>query len=141
MRVVWRVDAGFPPPLSNQPIFDLAGRHVATPDLLDVESGCYGEYDGELHLAGRQRARDVARANDLRNLGLEGFTVLASDIRHPELAVQKMADARRRASWQPESARRWTIDPPPWWTPTHTVDQRRRLTEGQRQRLLRHRAS
>lgn len=140
-RLRWRLDAGFPPPLCNRPIFDRAGRHVATPDLLDVESGTYGEYDGQLHLSGQQRARDVARANALRNVGLEGFTILAADLPRPELAMQKMVDARRRARWEPESRRQWTIAPPSWWTPTHTVELRRRLTARQRTRLLRYRAS
>lgn len=141
MRIVWKLDAGFPAPLCNRPIFDLAGGHVATPDLLDVESGTYGEYDGAVHLPGKQRARDVARANDLRNIGLEGFTILSADIAHPELAVQKMADARRRARWEPDSRRQWTHELPRWWTPTHTVQLRRQLTSRQRERFLRGRAS
>jgi len=141
MRLVWRFDAGFPPPLSNRPIFDRAGNHIATPDLLDVESGTYGEYDGSVHLAGRQRSRDLVRANDLSNLGLEGFIVVADDIWHPQQAVRKMTDARRRASWEPEGVRKWTIEPPPWWTPTHSVELRRQLTAHQRARFLRGRAS
>ena len=141
MRLVWKLDAGFPSPLSNRPIFDRFGRHVATPDLLDVESGTYGEYDGALHLEGRQRSRDITRANDLSNLGLEGFVIVASDIVDPERAVKKMMDARRRARWEPEPRRRWTVDPPRWWIPTHTVELRRKLTEDQRARLLRGRAS
>ncbi len=140
LRLVWRLDAGFPPPLSNWPIFDRAGNHVATPDLLDLESGTYGEYDGGLHLEGKQRSRDIAREGRLRNLGLEGFTILATEIPHPEQAVQRMTDARRRARWEPESRRRWTADLPPWWTPTHTVELRRQLTARQRERWLRGRA-
>ena len=141
MRLVWVLQAGFPTPVSNRPVFDRMGHHVATPDLLDLESGTYGEYDGSLHLLGAARAHDVSRENDLRNLGLEGFTILSADIPHPERAVQKMADARRRAKWQPESQRQWTIEPPWWWTPTHTVDLRRQLSESQRARFLRRRAS
>jgi hypothetical protein len=137
MRMVWRLDAGFPPPLCNRPIFDLEGKLIATPDLLDVESGTWGEYDGAVHLAGKRRARDVARENKLRNVGLEPFTILADDIPHPEQAVQKMADARRRARWESESTRQWTVEPPWWWTPTHTVELRRRLTAAQRVRFLR----
>jgi hypothetical protein len=140
-RLVWRLDAGLPPPLCNRPVFDLSGHHIATPDFLDPESGCYGEYDGEIHLLGSRRSRDITRENDLRNLGLEGFTIVASDIAHPDRAVQKMTDARRRAKWEPESTRRWTTERPGWWTPTHTVDLRRQLTERQRVRFLRHRAS
>ncbi len=141
MRLVWKVDAGFPAPLCNRPIFDRFGNHVATPDLLDVEAGVYGEYDGSLHLEGGRRSRDVARENILRNLGLEPFTILAGDIPHPERAVQRMVDARNRARWEPESRRLWTIEPPSWWTPTHTVELRRRLDSTQRARLLRGRAS
>jgi hypothetical protein len=140
MRLVWRLDAGFPPPPCNRPIFDRAGNHVATPDLLDVEAGVYGENDGSLHLKGRQRSRDVARENKLRNLGLEPFTILASDIPHPERTVQRMVDARMRARWEPESRRLRTIEPPPWWTPTHTVALRRQLDATKRARLLRGRA-
>jgi hypothetical protein len=141
MRLLWQVDAGFPRPLCNQPVFDLTGRHIATPDILDVESGTYGEYDGTLHLEGRRRARDEVRANALRNAGLEGFTVFATDIPDPTGAVRRMIDARRRARWEPESRRRWTIEPPPWWTPTHTVELRRGLTADQRARFLRRPAS
>jgi hypothetical protein len=141
MRLLWQIDAGLPRPLCNQPVFDLTGRHIATPDILDIESGTYGEYDGALHLPGRQRARDVARANSLSNFGLEGFTILAADIPHPEQAVQKLLDARRRARWERPSTRRWTAEPPRWWKQTHTVELRRQLTSDQRARFLRGRAS
>lgn len=137
MRLLWQLDAGFPRPLCNRPIFDLAGHHIATPDILDLESGTYGEYDGSMHLEGRRRARDEARANKLRNVGLEGFTIMAADLPNPGNAIQRMADARRRAKWEPESRRQWTIEPPPWWKPTHTVALRRRLSADERIRLLR----
>jgi hypothetical protein len=141
MRLVWELDAGFPRPLCNRPVFDLHGTHIATPDLLDFESGTVGEYDGALHLAGAQRSRDAERENRLRNAGLEPFVAFASDLAHPERAVRRMVDARRRAKWEPESRRRWTIEPPPWWTPTHTVEQRRHLDATQRVRFLGRRAS
>lgn len=141
MRILWQLDAGFPRPLCNQPIFDLSGHHIATPDILDLESGTYGEYDGAMHLEGRRRARDEARANKLRNVGLEGFTIMATDIAKPEDAIQRMIDARNRAKWEPESRRQWTIASPSWWTPTHTVELRRKLTSRQRERFLRNRAS
>lgn len=141
MRMLWRLDAGFPRPLCNCPVFDRAGNHIATPDLLDVEAGVAGEYNGALHLAGAQAARDADRENKLRNVRLEPFTILAGDIARPELAIQRMVDARARAAWQPESERLWTVEPPRWWTPTRTVAQRRALTPVQRKRLLRHRAA
>ena len=63
-----------------------------------LESGTFGEYDGAVHLAGKQRARDVARENKLRNLGLESFTILADDIGHPERPSRRWSDARRGPS-------------------------------------------
>jgi hypothetical protein len=141
MRLVWELDAGFPRPLCNRPVFDLDGNHIATPDLLDVESGTAGEYDGAVHLQGAQRSRDAERENRLRNVGLEPFVAFASDLPRPERAIRRMADARNRARWEPESRRRWTIKPPPWWIPTHTVEQRRQLNTSQRARLLRRRAA
>ena len=78
---------------------------------------------------GTARARDVARENDLRNLGLEGVHHPVRRHPAPERAVLKMTDARRRAKWEPEAQRQWTIEPPWWWTPTHTVDLRRQLSD------------
>ena len=53
MVVVWRVDAELPGPLCDRPVLDLSGPHIGTPDLLDVEAGVVGQYNGELHLARR----------------------------------------------------------------------------------------
>jgi hypothetical protein len=141
LRLVWVLDAGFPPPLCNVPIFDLAGRHIGTPDILDEEAGVAGEYDGSLHLQGAQRARDVRREEAFRSVGLEYFTVLASDARDPLDVVRRMHSTRGRARFASPSTRAWTIEKPAWWIPTETVEQRRALTSDQRARLLRHRAS
>ena len=56
MMLIWMVDADLPRPLMNQPVFDLDGRHVATPDLLDVEAGLACEYNGSLHMNGNRGA-------------------------------------------------------------------------------------
>jgi hypothetical protein len=141
LRLVWELDAGLPAPLCNVPIFDVAGRHIGTPDILDEEAGVAGEYDGSLHLQGTQRARDVRREEAFRSVGLEYFRVLASDGRDPMDVVRRMRATRARARFAAPSARAWTIEKPPWWIPTETVEQRRVLTAGQRARPLRHRAS
>jgi hypothetical protein len=137
MRMVWRLDAELPRPLCNVPIFDLRGRHVGTPDLLDPVAGVVGEYDGALHLAGEQRARDVRRAEEFRRVGLEVFTMVSADRAARDRMAERMRAARRRALWQPEDERAWTLTPPAWWVPTHTVDRRRALTETDRQLWLR----
>jgi hypothetical protein len=141
MRLIWQLDAGLPRPLMNVPVFDLTGRHIGTPDLLDVEAGVVGEYNGAMHLEGARRARDVRREEAFRNVGLECFTMLAGDSANRARMAARMVAARDRARWILEGRRSWTIIPPPWWIPTVTVDQRRSLSDDQRRRLLRNRAA
>jgi hypothetical protein len=136
LRMIWVVDAGLPRPLCNRPIFDRQARHIGTPDLLDLESGTIGEYDGEMHLEGSRRAQDSRREERFRNHGLEPFHVVGHDMSDRWLVVQRIHDARRRAKWQAESRRSWTIEPPPWWRETHTVAQRRELDVDEKSRLL-----
>ena len=38
MVLVWVLDAGLDPPLCNREVFDLDGRLIGVPDLLDVEA-------------------------------------------------------------------------------------------------------
>ena len=140
MRLHWQLDLGLPHPLCNHPIFDLAGTHIGTPDLLDVEAGVVGEYDGALHLAGERRASDIQRESLFRKAGLEYVTMTAVDRRDPTQFLRRTKEARERALSH-RAERRWTVDPPAWWTPTVTVEQRRLLTEQQRQRFLRKRAA
>ncbi len=140
LRLVWILDARLPPPLCNVPVFDLGGRHIGTPDILDEEAGVAGEYDGSLHLQGAQRARDIRREEAFRSVGLEYFTVVAADARDLDNVVRRMRATRGRARFEAPSIRRWTTDQPLWWTPTETVEQRRALTATQRERWLRHRA-
>lgn len=137
MRLVLN-DAGYRSLLTNRPVFDLSGRHVGTPDLLDADAGVAIEYDGESHLAGRQRRADLDREGDLRRVGLEYVTMVAADRRDPVPFLRRVRDARGRA--QSGNARQWTVEKPWWWIPTETVAQRRALSEFNRDRLLRHRA-
>ncbi|QZY28817.1 hypothetical protein [Nocardioides coralli] len=139
MRLVWEVDAGKPRPLTNRPVFDRAGRLLGVPDLLDPVAGVVGEYDGAVHLAGRQRARDVRREHLFRSVGLEYVVMLAPDFSDIDGFVSRLHATYARAAHAAESTRAWTIEPPPWWTPTVTVDQRRALDPSMRSRLLRHR--
>jgi hypothetical protein len=141
MVLIWRIDAELPGPLCNQPLFDRSGRHVGTPDLLDVEAGVAGQYEGSLHLLGTQRDVDLSAEDRYRRLGLECFTMRSTDRLRPQRMAERMLAARVRARWEAESQRAWTIDQPPWWIPTHTVELRRQLTEPQRERLLRYRAA
>jgi hypothetical protein len=140
LRWVWMCEAGFPRPLMNQPVFDLAGNHIGTPDLLDVEAGLVGEYEGvEAHLNQEARHHDIKREDAFRSVGLEYFTAVGRDAGNRTALAARMAAARSRARWLPAEQRLWTVIPPAWWVPTVTVDQRRALTPAQRQRWLAHR--
>lgn len=110
MRLVWVLDAGFPPPLCNRAIFDRAGRHLGTPDLLDVDAGVVGEYDGAEHRNRARHREDVSREEAFRRAGLSYFEIVAGD--GPEVMVDRMTWARENALWLPASRRRWTIKDP-----------------------------
>lgn len=138
---VWRVDAELPRLLCNRPLFDSRGGHLATPDLLDLEAGVVVEYDGPTHLRVSQRARDVRREELYRSLRLEYLRVLAPHLNDTWALVRRMQTVRRRALFEAESSRSWTIDPPSWWIPTHSVALRRALSAEDRTRLLGYRGA
>ena len=124
--------------LLNQPVFDLDGRHIGTPDVIDPVTGVCGEYDGELHLTRARRAHDLRREHEFRRHGLEPVAMVADDVGDPRSfsarVMSAYAAAVRRAG-----DRRWTLDLPQWWVPTFTVAQRRALSGRDRQIWLRHR--
>ncbi|NGN95606.1 hypothetical protein G5C66_23075 [Nocardioides sp. KC13] len=137
LRLTLSMRMGIAGVVCNRPVFDLDGRHVGTPDVLDLERGVVAEYDGALHLAGEQRAKDLRREGAFRRVGLEYVTMVAADRRDPADFVRRAREARARAARTAVADRRWTIDPPGWWTPTHTVEMRRALADWQRDRYLR----
>lgn len=139
MRRIWQHEAGLPRPLCNRPVFDLHGNHIATPDLIDPVAGVVGEYNSALHLEGAQRAIDVRREAAFRAAGLEFAEMITGDLASPFPFTQRLHAAYARAARIPATDRRWTIEPPAWWIPTFTVEQRRNLTPDQRERLLRYR--
>lgn len=135
----WWTRGGLPRPSANRPVFDLTGRFVGTPDLLDPECGVFGLYDGALHLAGEVRHGDVVREAAFRSLGLEGATMMAGDLSDPSAFLGRLDEAYARAGRKPATERRWLMEPPAWWVPTFTVEQRRALTSYERSRYLRYR--
>lgn len=124
MHMVWRLDARLPAPRLNRPLFDRQGRLLCYPDLLDVEAGLVGEYDGADHRGAHRHSKDVGREDLLRRHGLEVFRVTGLDLRVPGRIRDRMLEARSRANWLPEAERSWTTAPPPDWDPGPTLDQR-----------------
>ncbi|WP_139227624.1 hypothetical protein [Nocardioides alpinus] len=138
MRRTWE-GGGFGRPRANFPVFDLGGRFVGTPDLLDVEAGVLGLYDGALHLAGEVRHGDVAKEAAYRAVGLDGVTMMAGDLADRGAFLQRLREAYARAERRNVADRLWFPGTPAWWTPTFTVEQRRALSAYDSNRLLRYR--
>lgn len=107
MLQVWESVAGFPRPLMNREVRDLAGRLLAVVDLLDVAAGVCGEFNGASHRSAHRQSRDEQRHAALRGVGLETFVVVGSD--SDAVMVERMADARTRATWAAPEDRRWQV--------------------------------
>lgn len=140
MVEIW-TDAGFRAPLANQPLFDLRGRHLGTPDAIDPESGVMGEFNGAVHLERSQNHLDLRREGSFRAVGLEPVNMVGPDIADPRYFHQRLRTAYRIARARPASDRQWTLEQPSWWIDTSTVAARRALTPDQRRRLLRYRSA
>lgn len=107
MLVTWQDGAGFERPLMNREVLNLSGRRLAVVDLLDVEAGVVGEYNGAAHRDRERLRRDEERLAALRDVGLETFTIVAGDSRAVQL--DRMRGARRRALWRPDEQRQWRV--------------------------------
>lgn len=107
MLQVWEAVAGFPRPLMNREVRDLAGRLLAIVDLLDVEAGVCGGFNGAAHRSAARQSRDEKRHAALRGVGLETFAVVGSD--SERVQVERMTAARARAAWAPPGQRRWQV--------------------------------
>ncbi|CAI9402790.1 hypothetical protein [Nocardioides sp. T2.26MG-1] len=108
-RLIWERDAGWGRPLCNRPVFDLDGRPVAVPDLLDPARGVVGEYAGADHRDIDRHESDIAREADLRDVGLEYVEVVGRDLREPHRVVRRMQQAAERARLL---TRRWVVGAP-----------------------------
>lgn len=117
LRLIWTRDAGLPPPEVNAMVFDLDGRFIGCADLLDAHAGLVIEYDGAEHRRARRRARDAARDEDCRAVGLEYTRVVGPDLRNVPMVVRRLHAARERSLFLPPDQRRWTTQWPPGWAP------------------------
>lgn len=133
MRLLWR-RIGLVDVLCNVPLFDSSCRHLGTPDLLDPARGLVGDYDGPDHLDRARRDADIKRESAFRRAGLEYVEMMAPDRREPADFLTRTSEAIRRVD---PSRWAWTLDPPPWWKRTETVEQRRALSDRDREWLLR----
>lgn len=107
MLQVWEGELELPRPLMNRQVLDLSGRVIAVVDLLEAQSGTYGEYNGAAHRSRERQRRDEARADALREVGLEGFVLVAGD--SERVWRKRMVSARGRALSLSEDRRQWRV--------------------------------
>jgi very-short-patch-repair endonuclease len=76
------------------------GRVIGSPDLLSVEHGVVGEYDGAEHRSRQRQREDVRREEAFRAEGLECFRVVGADLGDRALVVRRIrAAVDRAAAW------------------------------------------
>ncbi|MEP9361920.1 hypothetical protein ABLE68_03070 [Nocardioides sp. CN2-186] len=141
MRLYWRDAHPRTRVWTNRPIFDLRGNHMLTPDLLDVEHGVAGEYDGAVHLERAAFRRDLNRDALYRDLGIELVTMMSADTRDVTDFLARLRGAYRRAAARTGAPRSWTVEQPDWWVDTSSVAARRTLSAEERAIWLRRRAA
>ena len=127
MRLRW-LDVTRVRPLCNAPVFDLSGRHLFTPDVLDPVLGLAGEYDGRVHEQVKVRRRDLDREELARVHGIEVVSMIAEDRARDPGFTRRLLAARARAASR-AGFRSWTLTQPSWWTDTSTVERRRALAQ------------
>ncbi|MGH8824151.1 MAG: hypothetical protein ACRDVN_06715 [Jiangellaceae bacterium] len=116
-RVLWVVEAGIARPEVNVPVYNPAGLMLGIPDLLDVETGLVGEYDGADHRALRRHTDDNAREERLEAHGLTVVRATSIDLMYRRRqTIARLRDGFRRAVTRDRQMDRWTIEPPetPW---------------------------
>lgn len=97
LRLVWCLDAGLPTPRSNWPVADEYGVVVGRPDLLSVELGVVGEFDGAEHRSRGRHRDDLRRDDAFRDVGLEPFRVVGADLDDVPLVLRRICRAVERA--------------------------------------------
>ncbi|WP_457109696.1 hypothetical protein [Marmoricola sp. URHA0025 HA25] len=114
LRLIWRLDAGLPPPRCNWPVADDDGSFIGRPDLLSEDLAVVGEYDGAEHRTRDRHRVDVRRDDLFRRCGLEPFRVVGADLDDVALVVDRIRAAVRRAA-DSATPRTWRIrrDPGP----------------------------
>lgn len=137
MRLVWTDLRPGIVLAANRPVFDHAGRHLMTPDLLDERAGIVGEYDGAVHLEDPTRRRDLDREALCRDLGLELVTMMSSSRADAASFTARLGAAYRRSIARSGRRRAWTTEQPTWWVDTSTVARRRALPDTDRALWLR----
>ena len=115
LRMFYRRRAGLRRPEVNLPVFDLVGRFLGTPDLLDEEAGLAVEFDGKDHRLREQHHDDNVREEGLEESNLVVCRVDSLDFRQPSALRQRLRSAYARGQARDRRRDRFTTDEPDWW--------------------------
>lgn len=116
LRVLYIVDAGLPQPLVNVPVFDLTGRLLGIPDLLDEKAGLVVEFDGQHHRGRRQHRDDNIREEVFERANLVVVRVDSLDLeRDHARTIARLRDGRQRGLRRDRRGDQWTTVEPDWW--------------------------
>lgn len=111
LRMLLELEVGLTGLLVNHAVRDEDGRLLGVADLLCAEAGLVIEYDGADHRTPGQHARDIAKDEALREVGLEVLRVTSTDLRSPQRLADRVRRALARAEALPGWPRRWTVSP------------------------------
>ncbi len=115
LRMFYRREAGLPRPEVNVPVFDLDGRFLGIPDLLDVKSGLAVEFDGQDHRLRVQHRNDNLREESLEDTNLVVSRVDSLDLRHRVPLRDRLRAAYARGQARDRRRDRFTTVEPTWW--------------------------
>ena len=109
-------------PCATGPSSTCADGHVGTPDLLDVEAGVMGQYEGCVPPGRRTARRRRARRGELpppRDWSASPWRLRPGPSRPGWPSAWRQPGPRSMGS---RVGPPWTIEQPSWWIPTHTVE-------------------
>jgi hypothetical protein len=110
LRMLWVLEAELPMPLVNPEIVDDDGCSRGVVDLLDVEAGLVGEYDGAHHATADQRSIDHARREQLQRAGLRVVQHTGRDLRGRRgSAVARLRQLYAEGLRRDRSLDRWRV--------------------------------
>jgi hypothetical protein len=119
LRLMWTHEARLAMPAVNPLVRAADGFVLGMPDLLDLETGLAGEYDGAGHRGERQHADDNAREEGLEAGGLVVVRFGSLDLGpRRRRSLHRIADGRRRAVALPPDRRLWSWEDGPLPRPT-----------------------
>jgi hypothetical protein len=110
LRFVWVVQAGLARPLVNRVVTDPSGFVAGAADLLDIEAGLVGEYDGAHHRELRQHTADNVREEGFERLNLTVVRATSIDLWPRRAAlVDRILDGRRRGLARDRTREAWLL--------------------------------